>query len=282
MNKEIFPVYLRSMNANRLATPLTPTARRVITLIFFLVSLPIGAGATFGHPTNFVDRVELSAPQISAAPQGAVIVPLTISDTTDLGIIAYQFNIRYDPTVLQISSVPIDMQRTLSETMAFAVNPTVPGLLRIAAYGPYPLNSEGVLLNLRFTAVGNVGDVSDLSWEDVLVNEGNPSNSFINGSVTIGVPIVNQLPVRGRIVRGGLMNQFVPYGRVELVGADGVYRTVLANSKGYFEFRAIPTDQTYTVSASTGLSRSRPVVISVLNGPLEIVLNDDSTEVQKR
>jgi hypothetical protein len=64
-------------------------------------------------------------------------------------------------------------------------NAIEPGLLRVVVYGPLPIDENGVLLNLRFTAVGSPGSVSPLSWERMMFNEGDPQVIASDGSVEI-------------------------------------------------------------------------------------------------
>ena len=64
-------------------------------------------------------------------------------------------------------------------------NATEPGLLRVVVYGAYPIDANGVLLNLRFTAVGAVGSVSPLTFERIMFNEGEPRVMVTHGRVEI-------------------------------------------------------------------------------------------------
>ena len=57
------------------------------------------------------------------------------------------------------------MAGTISRGLSVVTNSSEPGLLRVAVYGPMPIDGNGVLLNLRFTAVGKAGSVSPLLFE---------------------------------------------------------------------------------------------------------------------
>lgn len=253
---------------------------RILALAVCMIIFSFGAVAAIARPAA-TDPVELYAPQVTVAAQRTVAVPLTISDTTGLGIIAYQFNMRYDPSVLQVNPVPIEIEGTLSESMAFAVNPNTPGLLRVAVYGAYPLADEGVLLKLRFTAVGATGATTNLIWDEVLLNEGDPQHVVTDGSVTIATPMMFYTSVRGRLI-GGFGDVIAASARVELIGSDGIYRTVLTNAKGYFEFGRVPTEQTYTLSVSSGDYRFRPVRVDVKESPVEVEVRSDSKGMRDR
>jgi hypothetical protein len=254
-------------------------SRRLTATVFSLVVLAVCAGAAVAAPSLAFSPVKLSAPRMSVAEQSDVVVPLEITDTTGVGIIAYQFNLTYDPAVLQIDSVPIDIEGTLSESMAFAVNPNTPGLLRVAVYGAYPLTGAGVLLNLRFKAIGASGSVSDLIWEEVLVNEGDPEQTTTNGSVAISPVVLQQTAasVRGHVRQGAVI---IPYARVELTGNDGIYRTVLANAKGYFEFTRIRADQTYTLSVAPNGRRFTPIVVKVAESAIDVDVRSEPKQTR--
>jgi len=64
-------------------------------------------------------------------------------------------------------------------------NPYEPGLLRVVVYGPMPIDENGVLLNLRFAAVGSAGAVSPLTFEQVMFNEGDIAITITDGRVEL-------------------------------------------------------------------------------------------------
>ena len=66
-----------------------------------------------------------------------------------------------------------------------AVNATVPGVLKVAIYGATPLTENGLLMNLKFSAIGNAGSVSPLRWTRILLNEGTPHATNVDGEVKI-------------------------------------------------------------------------------------------------
>ena len=108
-----------------------------------------------------------------------------VQGAADKGIISYEFDLRYDPTVIQPLPVPVDITGTVSIGLVALVNAKEPGLLRVVVYGPLPIDENGVLLNLRFTAVGKAGSVSPLSFERMMFNEGEPLVSVSDGHVEL-------------------------------------------------------------------------------------------------
>ena len=127
----------------------------------------------------------VAIPTTKAAANSEFVVPVSTSDAKGKGIIAYEFDLRYDPFVVRPSSSPIDLAATVSRGLSFAVNADEPGILRVAVYGAMPIGENGVLLNLRFLAVGKPGTVSSLTWERIMFNEGEPRMTAANGQVKL-------------------------------------------------------------------------------------------------
>jgi len=120
------------------------------------------------------ESTEISAPQLVAATGNEVIVPISVRGAKNKGIISYEFDLRYDPAVIQPKSDPIDLTETASRGLFSVTNVIEPGLLRVVMYGPLPIDENQTLLRLRFTAVGNSGSESSLKWEQIMLNEGSP------------------------------------------------------------------------------------------------------------
>jgi Cohesin domain/Dockerin type I domain len=116
--------------------------------------------------------ITVSAARLVASADHEVIVPVTVDGAADKGIISYEFDLKYDPSVIQPQANPVDVVGTVSRGLMVVANTTEPGLLKVAVYGPMPIDSNGVLFNLRFSAVGTTGVVSPLVWERIMFNEG--------------------------------------------------------------------------------------------------------------
>ena len=101
-----------------------------------------------------------------------IVIPVSVQGVANKGIIAYEFDLRYDPAVIQPQAEPVDLAGTVSRGLISITNIIEPGLLRVVMYGPMPIEENGVLLNLRFTAVGTSGSASTLIWERIISNEG--------------------------------------------------------------------------------------------------------------
>lgn len=114
-----------------------------------------------------------------------ITLPVNVYGVAGKGIISYEFDLRYDPTVIQPINDVADVKGTASRGLSVVVNPNEPGLLRVVVYGAYPIDKDGVLLNLRFTAVGSAGSVSPLTFERIMFNDGEPKVSVADGRVEL-------------------------------------------------------------------------------------------------
>jgi len=129
-----------------------------------------------------VRGISVELPNVVSEAEKEIVVPVNVEGITDKGVISYEFDLRYDPTVMQPVGDGVDVKGTISRGLSVVTNATEPGLLRVVVYGAYPIDGDGVLLNLRFTAVGDVGSVSPISFERIMFNEGEPV-AVINGEV---------------------------------------------------------------------------------------------------
>ena len=126
----------------------------------------------------------VNLPYLIAQTDKEVVVPVNVIGAANKGIIAYEFGVRYDPKVLLPQFAPADLAETLSRALTVVTHASEPGLLRVVVYGAFPIESDGVLLNLRFTSVGAAGFVSQISFEGIMFNEGEATVSVANGQVS--------------------------------------------------------------------------------------------------
>lgn len=130
------------------------------------------------------DGIAVELPSITGSVDKEIVVSVNVQNIADRGVISYEFDLRYDPSVMQPDVKPVDIKGTVSRGLTFVTNTQQPGLLRVVAYGPMPIDSDGVLLKLRFTAVGNFGAISPLTFERFMFNEGLPLR-VTDGSVDL-------------------------------------------------------------------------------------------------
>lgn len=203
----------------------------------------------------------VTAPHLLAASNNEVIVPITVQGAADKGIIAYELDLRYDPAVIQPQSNPVELAGTASGGLSIVANTKEPGLLRVVAYGAAPMSGNGVLLNIRFAAVGAPGTISPLTWERVVFNEGTPRSVANDGSVEISAADPKQAEISGRLITG--MGQGISNARVTLSDSIGEHRSTVSNGFGIYRFTGLQLGQTYTISVASRQWTFTPLTVSV-------------------
>ncbi len=133
--------------------------------------------------------VSVNAPHVTAVIDKEFIVPVSVEGVVDKGVISYEFDLKYDPSVIQPLANAVDVSSTASRGLTAVFNAIEPGLLRIVMYGPTPIDSNGILVNLRFTAVGVSGSVSPLLFDRIMFNEGDPMVTANVGQVEISASV---------------------------------------------------------------------------------------------
>ena len=205
----------------------------------------------------------VAAPRLVTPADYEVIVPVAIDGTKDKGIISYEFDLRYDPSVIQPQANPVDVTKTLSGSLFTVANAETPGLLRVVVYGATPLDGSGVLLNLRFTAVGTAGSVSPLTWERILFNEGSPRVNAVDGQVELSAAAPNQAEISGRLLTP--VGEGVANSRVVLTDMTGQSRSILSNEAGNYRFGNLQVGQTYTIRVESKSFAFTPLTVSVVS-----------------
>jgi hypothetical protein len=195
----------------------------------------------------------VSAPVFNSTPGANMTIPITVGDTTGLNIVAYVFDLVYDPAVITPQANPILTTGTLSANLLPTFNPISPGLLKVVFFGANPTVGSGILFKFRFTAVGPIGSSSPLTWVGFKWDEGTPLASVTHGQVNIVGPTATGASLAGRVLTAS--GQGVGYARVSLIDPTGETRTAISSPFGYFQFEGIPTGHTVVLRvAARGLS----------------------------
>lgn len=215
------------------------------------------------RPANGPERSTIvRAPHLVTPADNEVLIPVAVEGAANKGIISYEFNLRYDPKVIQPQADPVDLARTVSSGLSVVTNAEEAGLLRVAVYGPMPIDGNGLFLNLRFMAVGAPGSMSLLTWERLMFNEGDPKAMAADGQVELVSALPNQAEISGRLLNP--MGQGVPNSRVTLTDTAGRSYSVISNGFGVYRFGALQVGQTYTISVESRRSSFTPLTVSVL------------------
>lgn len=203
----------------------------------------------------------VKAPALVTPADNEVVIPVAVQSLANKGVISYEFDLRYDPLVIQPQENPVDVAETVSSGLSVVVNAETPGLLRVVAYGPMPIDANGLLLNLRFTAVGTPGSVSPLTWERFMLNEGTPRITAADGQVELVRALPNQAEINGRLLTS--FGEGVPNSRVTLTDTTGRSRSILSNGFGIFRFGNLQVGQTFTIQVNARDHTFAPATVSV-------------------
>lgn len=136
-------------------------------------------------PDTSCAALSVQLPNVNAQPGTEFLLPITVQQAANKNIISYEFNLRYDPSVIQPLLDAADVTETASRGLNVVSNTSEPGLLRIVVYGALPIDEDGVLLNLRFAVVGMSGSASPLVLENFMFNEGEPGAMVTAGSIEL-------------------------------------------------------------------------------------------------
>jgi len=129
--------------------------------------------------------ITVNAPYLTVQSGNEIIVPISVEAISDKGIISYEFDLRYDPSVIQPVSDPVIVAETVSRGLMVVTNTSEPGLLRVVMYGPFAIDANGLLFNVLFQAVGESGATSPLFWEYFMFNEGETRVDVVNGRIEV-------------------------------------------------------------------------------------------------
>jgi hypothetical protein len=108
---------------------------------------------------------------VTARAGKAVSVPIVVGGSTGKGIVAYDFVLTYDPSVLTPDMEPAWSDRTLSAGWTVVANTEVPGQIKVTAFNTSALSGSGALLNLNFKTVGRADVSTELKWSMFQLNE---------------------------------------------------------------------------------------------------------------
>ncbi|MBK8465313.1 MAG: hypothetical protein IPL32_05730 [Chloracidobacterium sp.] len=145
----------------------------------------LNSGGRIANGNGPETAVAVSVSHQAAQAGKEILIPVSIDGAAGKNIISYEFDLRYDPLVITPLTNPVELTGTVSRGLTAVTNISEPGLLRVVVYGPMPIDSNGLLLNLRFEAVGTSGSVSSLKWERIIFNDGAPQATAVDGRIDI-------------------------------------------------------------------------------------------------
>jgi subtilisin family serine protease len=133
------------------------------------------------RPGPWAAGTTLMLPAMTIRPGQTTEVPMLLS-APEAPIFGADIVLGYDPAVITAISV---IAGPAIPTWAIATNLSESGVIRVAAAGAQALTEAGEILKLRFTAVGDLGEQSVLSFTRGDLNEGSVPLELLDGVVTV-------------------------------------------------------------------------------------------------
>ena len=127
--------------------------------------------------------VEIGIPDCAADSGATLLVPITTSSVTGLGIIGVDITLNFRAEVLQAESVWTG--NVVPGGWMILYNANTPGELIIALAGSNPFSGTGTLCTLKFTVTGRPNDTTTIHFSRCQLNEGSISCTTDDGLFTV-------------------------------------------------------------------------------------------------
>ena len=137
-------------------------------------------------------QVQVVIPDTVATIGDTILLPIRVNEIPDSSVYSYQFKLFYEDSVVAYSGY--ETEGSLSsqwESMQPFVNNTTTGELEFGHFGVNPLSGAGVLIYLKFEAIGSHLDSSSLVFENFLFSAGQPQSETHNGKITVHAPLMS-------------------------------------------------------------------------------------------
>lgn len=214
-------------------------------------------------------EVTVKIPESSGISQSEVLIPIRVTNVTGLNIQRFVIELQFSKYILDALSVV--NEGTLSSdwtNISFTDNI---GSAKIEMSGTTPLEGSGTLIRIKFKVAGSAGQSTDITFRNMIFNDGVPFDKTEKGRFTVSNPILIEvfvtipdttiesldtihLPIRITEIRGLLLTG---------------YQMDLAYDSKILQF--LKVDTAATISSGWG----NPVVISKL-GDLSILADGEN------
>jgi len=181
---------------------------------------------------------------MASAPAGKIVnVPLTVGNLAGRRITSYQFDMLFDPQIVEVAGV--DSAGTVSEGMSTVWNLAAPGVLKVVVYGAIGADDDGIYLNLRLRGRGTAGSTSTLELSGFRYNNGTAAQASAGSFTIVKSPAISGLVMTSTGL--GLRNATVVLTGNSLAEP----RKVLTGEFGYFAFDDLTPGETYIVTVNS-------------------------------
>ncbi len=201
--------------------------------------------------------VDVTAPTVFRLTPSTIVIPITASDITGNGIIAFQFHILYDPLVVNPSGANFGCSTSGTIAGAAGLSPTCnvaagdAGRLQVSVSGVGPMTGSGTILKITFVTnpISPPGSFSPLTFQNVFFYNlgGEFANVPHNGRINLVGPTAASVSVSGRILSSdgrGITNATVTVNGVSLSSA----RVVTTGRTGQYIIDDLTAGETYVIN----------------------------------
>ncbi len=202
--------------------------------------------------------VHITAPTLISPAPATIVVPITVSDITGDGIIAFQFHLLYDPAIINPTGPNFGCSTagTISGTAGMSatcnVAPGDAGRLQVAVSGANAITGSGTVFKLTFVThpSAQFNTFSLLTFQNVFFYNlgGEFANVPHNGRITLIGPTAAEVSVSGRILNPegrGVTNATVTVSG----GSLAAPRVVSTGRSGGYSFAGLTAGETYVITA---------------------------------
>lgn len=132
-------------------------------------------------------QVNVTLPDTSAQTDATILIPVNVSDLTNLGITSYEFKILFDGDILDAKNINID--GTLSNRLGWSFTRRIRNSsIKVNGSGFTPLSGSGVLIYVKFKVVAKEG-LSGLNFDSFKFNDGLPNANTFDGTFSVFNPV---------------------------------------------------------------------------------------------
>ncbi|MBK7393834.1 MAG: hypothetical protein IPI64_11150 [Chloracidobacterium sp.] len=201
--------------------------------------------------------VHITAPTLFSTAPATIVVPITVSDITGNGIIAFQFHLLYDPAIVNPSgpnfgcSTAGTISGTAGMTATCNVAPGDAGRLQVAVSGANALPGLGTALKLTFVThpSAQFNTFSLLTFQNVFFYNlgGEFANVPHNGRITLIGPTASEVNLSGRILT--TQGRGVTNATVTISGGTlSAPRVITTGRLGNYSFTGLIAGETYIIT----------------------------------
>lgn len=148
-----------------------------------------GEEATQARSTTDVGITVAHLPEVKASPGETIHVPLRLSGANDFDILAYELDLKFDGSVIELQEVSLGA--AADSTWQLVTNIGLDGV-SLVGFGVQPLQIEDDLIHFYFKVTGGEGDESPLVPERLRINEAIPTTPReAAGRIVIDAPKSN-------------------------------------------------------------------------------------------